>query len=182
MGIKGNRNTQPEKITANNIINGFCSNILRTRRNNKVYPNTYISSWECDVLEITKAGYSHEYEVKISRSDFKADFSKQKRGKSKYDILQTGERVNYFSYICPPELISPDEVPTWAGLIYAQPYTAYLFNRKTYDTTEAVRIEFKIIKPPIKLSTNKINNVILQKINECIYYRFHELRTKLSTK
>lgn len=44
------------------------------RRSNLVFPNIYIGSWEADILEITKSGYTYEYEVKISKSDFKADF------------------------------------------------------------------------------------------------------------
>ena len=33
---------------------------------------------ECDVISISKSNYIYEYEVKISRSDFKADFKKPK--------------------------------------------------------------------------------------------------------
>ena len=33
---------------------------------------------ECDVISISKANYIYEYEIKISRSDFKVDFNKEK--------------------------------------------------------------------------------------------------------
>ena len=33
---------------------------------------------ECDVISISKSDYIYEYEIKISRSDFKADFNKPK--------------------------------------------------------------------------------------------------------
>ena len=39
---------------------------LLQRSSNKVYPNFYLGPWECDILEITKSGYTYEYEVKIS--------------------------------------------------------------------------------------------------------------------
>lgn len=37
-------------------------------------PNIYLYTWESDFISVTKAGYVHEYEIKTSRSDFKADF------------------------------------------------------------------------------------------------------------
>ena len=33
---------------------------------------------ECDVISISKSNYIYEHEVKISKSDFKADFKKEK--------------------------------------------------------------------------------------------------------
>ena len=38
--------------------------------------NTYIFNWESDYFGITSSGYIYEIEVKISRSDFKADLKK----------------------------------------------------------------------------------------------------------
>jgi len=32
--------------------------------------------WECDIFSLTKAGYMNEFEIKVSRSDFKADWKK----------------------------------------------------------------------------------------------------------
>ena len=40
-------------------------------------PNKHLDNWfECDMLSITKADFLHEYEIKISGSDFKTDFKK----------------------------------------------------------------------------------------------------------
>ena len=41
--------------------------------------NTYVFAWESDVFGISKSDYITEIEVKSSRSDFKADFSKVKK-------------------------------------------------------------------------------------------------------
>lgn len=42
-----------------------------------IIPNFYLNSpFEMDVCKITKAGIVYEYEIKISRSDFKNDFKK----------------------------------------------------------------------------------------------------------
>lgn len=40
-------------------------------------PNKHLDNWwECDMVSITPAGYLHEFEIKISRADFKNDFKK----------------------------------------------------------------------------------------------------------
>lgn len=71
---------------------------------------------EVDVLSILKSGYVVEYEVKISRSDFKAD---AKKAKWKYfdNRIETGI-PNYFIYACPEGLIKEDEIQDYAGLVY----------------------------------------------------------------
>lgn len=73
--------------------------------------NAYVfaSDWESDYFFMSKTGYAYEFEIKLSRSDFKKDFEKQKhkyfenykkrylvvRGsKTKGDLLsKTQERV-----------------------------------------------------------------------------------------
>lgn len=96
--------------------------------------------WEMDVCEITKAGYLREYEIKLTRSDFRADFKKEKRGYEpvpealtqawherhqrvthhKHTNLLNRERCcpSQFWYVTPAGLVKPDEVPEWAGLIW----------------------------------------------------------------
>lgn len=69
---------------------------------------------EMDVAVLSQSGLLHEYEVKISRSDFLAD--KKKRKFQYYD-----QRIycpNYFYYVCPEGLIQKNEIPKWAGLYY----------------------------------------------------------------
>ena len=64
----------------------------------------------------------HEFEVKISRSDFFADKKKGTRwgGKSKFEFYQYEQQKapNYFHYICPENLIAESEIPAFAGLYY----------------------------------------------------------------
>jgi len=44
--------------------------------------NTFVkgSPWEADVLRVLKSGYWHEYEIKLSVSDYRADFQKKVTG------------------------------------------------------------------------------------------------------
>ena len=75
------------------------------------------SDWEIDVLSMNKNDYLTEYEVKVSRSDFKADAKKKKW--QWYEKRIETMISNYFYYTCPERLILETEIPDFAGLIYA---------------------------------------------------------------
>lgn len=79
---------------------------------------SYVFHGECDVLSLLKSGYISEYEVKISRSDFKAEKKKTHKWLL-FDSRHERNIPNYFSYVCPDGLIKVDELPDYAGLIYA---------------------------------------------------------------
>ena len=42
--------------------------------------NINVYDWESDVLKITKSGYAYEFEIKISRGDFKSQLHPPKGG------------------------------------------------------------------------------------------------------
>lgn len=88
---------------------------------------------ECDVISISKSNYIYEYEIKISRSDFRADFNKDKhklmlerKGTKTRMIKENNTKVkdtlyltcNYFNFVVPTGLVTIEEVPEYAGLIY----------------------------------------------------------------
>lgn len=89
--------------------------------------NLFVYNWESDYLAITNAGIAHEVEIKVSREDFKNDV---KHKKEKHLLLEHGngeggyygDMPNYFYYAVPNELVSVDEVPEYAGLIYVLPW------------------------------------------------------------
>lgn len=67
-------------------IRGFISN------HDHKFKNVYVYDWECDSFSVTSSGYVYEIEVKVSRSDFMADFKKPKHHffktmKNGYSIL-----------------------------------------------------------------------------------------------
>lgn len=121
--------------------------------------NVFVYRHESDVFSVTKSGYSYEFEIKISVSDFKADMFKKDKHKflsSESEIIikkignliginidgnyvpntfrnklysgYEGSRIDYlnrdneipnrFFYIVPEDMISPDQVPEYAGLYY----------------------------------------------------------------
>jgi len=71
---------------------------------------------EMDVFSISTSGLLYEFEVKISKSDFKADAKKKKW--IKYNIPDIHSTPNYFSYACPKDIISLDSIPKYAGPYY----------------------------------------------------------------
>lgn len=88
---------------------------------------------EHDVLELSQSWRLTEYEVKVSKSDFKNDFKKKKMWK--FDcLLEEDPRTaswrkrnmkllysvlpHHFYYVCSPWLININEIPKWAWLIY----------------------------------------------------------------
>jgi hypothetical protein len=88
-------------------------------------PNFYIGRYEMDVCKIAGGSrYVTEFEIKISRSDFFADFKKShthwREGKTvKHDLLSNRSYVaNRFFYVVPDGLITVAECPPYAGLIY----------------------------------------------------------------
>lgn len=143
---------------------------MHTNQSSKLFPNTYLGNWEADVFEVTKSGYLYKYEVKITRADFKKDAEKERKYCSglsinKFEQLREGKRVNYFYYLVPEGLITVDELPEFAGLIYIN--------------TKYRHPSFKTVKVAPKLSTDKITDQRMMKLYESSYYRFHDYRKLL---
>ena len=147
-----------------------------------VMENLYVFEWESDFLLKTKSGYWYEAEIKISLSDFKADFKK----KEKHQILENGfkiwkswkynpltkekieynkevktKRPNYFTYAVPwylEEQVKP-LLPKYAGLL--------VLDENGYILRESV-------KPP-KLHSEKYSDESLN-LTEKFYYNWRTCR------
>lgn len=176
MGIRGFRHNQTSDrlMTAKDISRFWCYWGMQDRNANIIVPNIYFGSCEADVLELTPAGYLHEYEIKISRSDLFGDAQKVVKGNyhrtedglwrreriSKHQELQNGARVNTFNFVVPTGLISTEECPSWAGLIYASWY--------------GDRIMFNQVKNPKRLSKEKLGTEkVIRQMYRSTYFRFH---------
>lgn len=129
---------------------------------------------ECDVLAVSKANLMYEFEIKISRSDFKKDFTKthkhkmlaSRTGTKQYTKWVKGKRTdemetcfilpNYFTYLVPYELVTLDEVPEYAGLLYVS---------SDYKS-------FEWIKKPPKLHDARMNEKLLRTITHNLTCKF----------
>lgn len=91
--------------------------------------NLFVYGWESDYLAITQSMLAYEVEIKISRADFKNDANHKK---DKHLLFEGGNMIgrfpkdspmpNYFYYAVPDGLVSADEVPDYAGLLYLGHY------------------------------------------------------------
>lgn len=129
--------------------------------------NVYVFDNESDFLAVSKSGYVWEVEVKVSISDFKNDFTKTDwGGKNKHDQLQSDKitfKPNKFCFAVPEGLITVNELPDYAGLIYVS------------------EIGIKIIKQPKFLHKEKLfkNNFFLKQMMNKFYYRHLDLVNEL---
>lgn len=140
-----------------------------------IMPNVYVGNWnECDALLVLKSGYVHEMEMKVSVSDFRADFKKSNRYKKgttqygyttaidclKHDLLANGEGFpNRFSFLVPEGMIGVDDVPDYAGLYYFRRYrgdTGRIFEQKS----------------PKLMHRNKISDDLLLHLTKKFVYRY----------
>jgi len=109
---------------AQNELASYC-----IQRQHQIYvPNFQAFPYfENDLASITKAGLSHVFEIKCSRSDFLKEFGPGRASRIKSDRLNQYERrdcrgANYFWLVCPENIIkSMDEIPEWAGVIWLHP-------------------------------------------------------------
>lgn len=74
--------------------------------------------WESDFFVVKQNGYCYEFEIKISRVDYFNDFKKL----NKHEILSSKKEADLkphkFYYIMPKDLISVNDIPEYAGLMY----------------------------------------------------------------
>lgn len=114
-----------------------------------------LGGYESDFLVVRRNGYVHEFEVKCSRADYFKDFEKRNR----HEILKTGgyhqdqwwyndedgayrkhdeissihhtaKRPNKFTFVVPTDLIKPQEVPKYCGLMYYNEKLKGIYNAK----------------------------------------------------
>lgn len=139
------------KVTGTKLTKEMVSN-LRQKGNRLVLSNIYQFEWESDVFCLSKSGIISEFEIKVSRSDYIADFNKTDKH-YKLD-KRTGKIPNHFCYVVPKDLISEDEVPEYAGLIY------YMGNQW-----------FKVIKKSPKLHGEKMMDSFWESTAMKLYYK-----------
>lgn len=147
MGIRHKTDIVWTEEEINNRLNlYFLSESSIKYRLNNLY--VFDKAWESDYLAMTKSGYLYEGEIKISKSDFKADMKKKRKhqilegtyqpkmvdkwDKGKY-VGKTEEKVckpHYFFYAVPQGLITADDVPEYAGLVYMMDVFPYFYWEK----------------------------------------------------
>lgn len=145
--------------------------------------NVYVGDNEMDLFGVRKSGYCDELEMKLTRSDFLADFKKTRTMKTdgpcspigwprnpnyrytslsfnKHDMLRAGKLPsNYFSFVLPKGLIELDEIPKYAGV---------------FEWTELPNGRIKVIETrrAPRLHDRKISETLYRKVLKAMAYRF----------
>jgi len=133
-----------------------------------ITPNSCnIFPWEVDLLSVTRAGYFHEFEIKITLADFKADSRKQR----KHQKLKLGTQhiPKYFWYVIYGFELQAEDVPGHAGLIEIAP------NKSCWYLGYP-----RVLKEAPKLNGRKITEKEKERLCQSAYYRFwRENETRL---
>jgi hypothetical protein len=157
----------------------------RLRRGFVLPSYTPANWWECDVFEVTSAMFFREYEIKLTRSDFKADAHKESAAtrrfingvwteqpaKNKHACMGQPNGPRQFWYVVPEGLIEPSEIPQWAGLIYLR------------DAGKGRKLEWRwfeseIVKAPF-LHRTRLDPKIKAHAESVCYWRMHKLAVRV---
>jgi hypothetical protein len=85
---------------------------MNIKKHEFVVPNnTMIFPWEADLISATKAALLHEFEIKITLSDYKADAKKVSKHRNLAE--RWGNIPNYFWYVTFEFDIDPPEYAGW---------------------------------------------------------------------
>ncbi len=137
---------------------------LTKKTHQYIIPNVYIGILESDMISVTKAGFIHEYEIKLNLQDFKADFKKHKHV---YMENREYQFRNYFWFVAPVGLIDIKDIPEYAG----------------YIEVEIGAKSKKIIcyeeKRPKRLHNRKINEYQKAEIARKLEVRYWRMRKKI---
>jgi hypothetical protein len=151
---------------------------LEIQRNHSMkleIPNTSLWFWESDLIAVTGSDFCHEYEIKISRADFRADANK----KNKHRILKSATGgPNYFWYVCMPGIIDEADVPKYAGLIHLIPAKLNVRHRTGYNTVVKATTVMKIIKQAPRRHATKMKDKGKDFIARGLMLRYWSLRCK----
>jgi len=169
-------------MNENQIINFI---YYQVGNKNTCIPRCHFRCWERDFLQITSAGYAHEFEIKRTLSDLKAD-KKKKRERHKhinykwakidpaFKLDEEPKQVSTFSYVITFDLKDLGLIPDYAGL-----YRLYAGKDK-----EAIWPGDHWIckRKPKRLPAPELKAHELNRIMKNFQYRYWDLRLKLSNK
>jgi hypothetical protein len=154
-----------------------CLMLERYRRNFVIPRYSPRNWWECDVFELTAAGYFREYEIKLTRGDFLADAKKDARDwnrnitRVKYHQLQAGDPAGpvQFWYVTPQGMLRPGDLPPWAGHIEFEWRPGMTWAIKEHEVVKARRLHNHTVDPKV-----------VGDVNRTCYWRMHDLFQKRS--
>jgi hypothetical protein len=156
-------------VTEHTIQNRLRDFLCYQRKHKFICPNyTPAKWWECDVFSVTEAGLMVEHEIKVTVADFRADAKKGlpqwKGSEKKHDRLAARDPLgpSRFYYATPEGLITAEDCPEWAGLVFISP----------------TRVNPYEVKPAPILHREKVAPAVLDHVKGIFYWRYWNLRLK----
>jgi hypothetical protein len=166
-------------MTEQDIQNFLFVHLGWKKKHQLIINNIHLYEWESDLLSVTGAGFVHEYEIKRTAADFRADFKKKCKhwwlGNEQLNDVKLNSVIskpNYFWYVACGFEPAREDIPEYAGLIVLRPHT------KTGVYTHLNHQPVVIKKAPA-LHRFKINEFMRQQIYVAAYYRFWRGRIDL---
>ena len=148
-------------------------------------PNVYVqhSPWESDVIQVSKARFWTEFEIKTSRSDFAADFRKRRvrwspvsafkhdmySGESQPATRKPIAKPKHFYFVVPKGMITLADVPDHCGLICCEQFEGRIDIEKVKDAPK--------ICGATKLSDTAIFNLAMKACYRLCSQRIFEMTT-----
>ena len=133
-------------------------------RSELIIPNFRAPNWhECDVFQVAKSLYWVEFEIKISVSDFRADFNKE----AKHATLKAGDSLlgpRRFWYVMPTDIAEKvkADIPAYAGLMIAKDIDGY--------------VRLRVVKKAPTLKSAKLTAEYVVRRYETFMWRYWTLR------
>jgi len=140
---------------------------LQNKKHILITPNVGLfGRYESDLVSVTSAGFINEFEIKVSRADYMAEFRRKKR---KHAYLSAGAAAkrytpNYFHFVFPEKVFSEwsdREVPVYAGVVLIGEFG-----------------EVKPLKPAKRLHNLKATERELQYLSRGLMFRYWGQRIK----
>ena len=125
--------------------------------------------YRADFMMVSEAGYATEFEVKISRADWRVDLSK-----TKWRAMP--DWVTRFVYVVPEELGIPDFVPELAGVWHVTPRVATLDKYTDEERRGVDGYEIVVARAPKLHGREKVPPAVVAKWMKNFYYRYWDQR------
>jgi hypothetical protein len=141
-----------------------------------ICPNFTPHRWyENDIFAITKSGYWHEFEIKLTKADFKADANKRppswrtgigQTPATKHELIAAKHPTgpNRFYYVLPAGVVDDADVPEWAGIMRV--------------TNGPTRAWITRTRQAPWLHKNQVRDELIQQVKGVFYYRLWSERTR----
>ncbi len=168
--------------TIQNALWGFCGQ----KQHKPIISNYYFMkrSWESDLISVTASDLVHEFEIKCTVSDFKADFrNKKMKHKHMKDLMnkkppfhatQKMYMPNYFWFVLAENVWKESIViPDYAGIICVKRGTNYQGKKS---------LRARLVKNAPRLHTTKICETEKISMGTGLMYRYWNLRVKEENK